>query len=310
MMISSEIKIAGIESLNTKLRDWGLDFVQLDRGILETGLTKAEMPGISLQHISFSKKIWQRGSPPSNAITFGILTSDEAGIVWNNQAITPTTLELFGREDKFDIVSPAGFSALTFSVNYDELMQLKEQCGIPLDIDLISLAHRVEKANPLVLNKLKMLSEQILYLQPFENAPHFAEELKSDLGYLLISAMDSPKVYHLPMIKLPRDRLIQKAMIYIQDNISTPILVGELCSQVYTSARTLTRCFQSKFGLSPKEVITYLRLHAFRRCLIENPQLKIYQIASLFGFWHLSKLTQDYKVVFGELPTQTRLKMT
>jgi AraC family ethanolamine operon transcriptional activator len=111
----------------------------------------------------------------------------------------------------------------------------------------------------------------------------------------------------IPIIKLPRNRLVNKAINYILENITKPILVGELCSELHTSARTLTRCFQNRFNLSPKEVITYIRLQAFRSALIENPHLKIYQVASLFGFWHLSKLSQDYKLVFGELPTKTRL---
>ena len=51
-----------------------------------------------------------------------------------------------------------------------------------------------------------------------------------------------------------------------------------------------------------------MKLNEFRSALMAEKNLNnsIGDIAADFDFWHLSRLAQNYKLHFGELPSETR----
>jgi AraC family ethanolamine operon transcriptional activator len=75
---------------------------------------------------------------------------------------------------------------------------------------------------------------------------------------------------------------------------------------VGTSRRKLNYCFQDVLGTSPVKYLRSLRLNGVRRALRQaSPGVTVQDIASHWGFWHLSQFAQDYKHLFGELPSAT-----
>ena len=59
-------------------------------------------------------------------------------------------------------------------------------------------------------------------------------------------------------------------------------------------------------GTTPIKYLRSLRLNSVRRALRQAaPGETIQDIASHWGFWHLSQFAQDYKHLFGELPSAT-----
>jgi AraC family ethanolamine operon transcriptional activator len=59
-------------------------------------------------------------------------------------------------------------------------------------------------------------------------------------------------------------------------------------------------------GTTPIKYLRSLRLNSVRRALRQAaPGVTIQDIASHWGFWHLSQFAQDYKKLFGELPSAT-----
>ena len=73
-----------------------------------------------------------------------------------------------------------------------------------------------------------------------------------------------------------------------------------------TSRRKLNYCFQDVLGTTPVKYLRSLRLNGARRALRQAaPGVTIQDIASHWGFWHLSQFAQDYKKLFGELPSAT-----
>ncbi|MBO9679212.1 MAG: helix-turn-helix domain-containing protein [Acidovorax sp.] len=83
--------------------------------------------------------------------------------------------------------------------------------------------------------------------------------------------------------------------------------VDELCQRLHLTPRTLHNHFQSTVGESPSEFLRAVRLNACRRRLrgTADRAVKVQDVAAQWGFFHMGRFSQDYKDLFGELPSQT-----
>ncbi|CAM4051865.1 helix-turn-helix domain-containing protein [Vibrio neonatus] len=300
------IAIPSVELLNESLKPWGLDFIQLEKGIFHTHLTQLQLPQAVLQKISFDKQVWQRGVAPAECLNIGIMTQHTGPICWNNAPIQLDTLEVFSSSDGFDVISPAGFEAYTFSVHKSVVESYIEKSKLLIDCDLLLNSHQIHLCTPQYIDGLTRIFSHMLSETFSHQSPLAQTQTVLDLTNDLLLQLETKTVFKQRTSKTPRDKVIKRALDYILENIHSPINLSEICAITHTSLRTLDRCFKEKFQASPKTIIIALRLHAFRKMLISHPEQKIYQTASLCGFWHMGKLSEDYFSMFGELPSQTK----
>jgi len=97
--------------------------------------------------------------------------------------------------------------------------------------------------------------------------------------------------------------LVERARQLVGQRLSEPPGVGELCSLLGVSRRTLQASFQSVWGLAPLAWLNTLRLNAVRRQL--KTAASVTDAATRFGFWHFGHFANDYRSLFGETPSQT-----
>jgi AraC family ethanolamine operon transcriptional activator len=84
--------------------------------------------------------------------------------------------------------------------------------------------------------------------------------------------------------------------------------VERLCSELHITRRTLQNCFQDSLGISPANYLRLVRLNAVRRELRNGTaDQTIGDVAARWGFWHMGHFSHDYKALFGETPSHTRL---
>ncbi|XAH26203.1 helix-turn-helix domain-containing protein [Xylophilus sp. GW821-FHT01B05] len=83
--------------------------------------------------------------------------------------------------------------------------------------------------------------------------------------------------------------------------------VDDLCARLHLTRRTLQNHFQSVVGESPADFLKAVRLNACRRHLREasTTAQTVQDVAAQWGFFHMGHFSQDYKLMFGELPSQT-----
>ena len=96
---------------------------------------------------------------------------------------------------------------------------------------------------------------------------------------------------------------------YIEERKDYPIKVSELSREVGINERSLHRLFNDRYGISPKSYLNRLRLNGIRHELkhTSSRKKKINEIAYSWGFWHMGQFAADYKMLFGELPSETLL---
>jgi AraC family transcriptional regulator, ethanolamine operon transcriptional activator len=110
-----------------------------------------------------------------------------------------------------------------------------------------------------------------------------------------------------------RTRALQafkRAREYIHHRLADGISIVNLCKEIGVSRRSLESVFQSVIGIGPVSYIRILQLNLIRRDLISDLSAgaSIGVIAARHGVWHWSRLSHYYGMLFGELPSETRLR--
>ena len=104
-------------------------------------------------------------------------------------------------------------------------------------------------------------------------------------------------------------KLVDRIRDYVFAHVDDPPDIADLCRHVGVSRRTLQGCFQDALGLTPSQYLRMLRLNAVRRELralaAAGRPVSIGDVAARWGFWHWSRFTENYRLLFGELPSHT-----
>jgi len=93
----------------------------------------------------------------------------------------------------------------------------------------------------------------------------------------------------------------------MRSQLAEPFGAVDLCRRLRVSDRTLRLAFGERYGLGPMCYYKRLRLNAVRTMLKADPLLSVATAAKMFGFHHLGNFSADYRRLFGELPSASRL---
>lgn len=102
-------------------------------------------------------------------------------------------------------------------------------------------------------------------------------------------------------------RTVQAAQRMIEDRLPEAIQLGEICSEIDVSRRTLERAFREHMGLSPWAYILTRRLLHARRILRQSrpEETTVGSAAIAAGLAHAGRFSTRYRALFGEHPSDT-----
>jgi AraC family ethanolamine operon transcriptional activator len=107
-----------------------------------------------------------------------------------------------------------------------------------------------------------------------------------------------------------RHAAVERARNYIRDHLTEPIKLADLCQHAHVQERSLEYGFREVVGLRPMAYIKILRLCEVHRRLLSDVYMdrSISRVALDYGFCHLGQFSNDYKRLFFESPSLTRLR--
>jgi AraC family ethanolamine operon transcriptional activator len=139
--------------------------------------------------------------------------------------------------------------------------------------------------------------------------PGSAEALAQSIQELLADTL-TPEARHLPIPRATREahRVVRAADEYLKANLGQPIYRSQLCAALGVSLRKLHDSFIATTGMSPQTYLKTRRLMMARGALRRaggEPAL-VKSVALAHGFWHFGHFARDYRMQFGESPSETR----
>jgi AraC family ethanolamine operon transcriptional activator len=151
-------------------------------------------------------------------------------------------------------------------------------------------------------------------LQSLSSYPAAVKGFKSSLADLLcqIAAQSTERDVGTPNPHATARtvHVFRRARDYIHDGLADGISIVALCRDIGVSRRSLEYVFRSVVGMGPGNYVRALQLNHVRRDLVSGASgdTSIGVIAAQRGIWHWSRFSQHYRLLFGELPSQTRLR--
>ncbi|EHD19560.1 MULTISPECIES: helix-turn-helix domain-containing protein [Brenneria] len=284
------------------LTDWSLRYDQISQGRFEGNIQEAWLDGVQFYEERLSQSVFQSGEAREGTLCLGVFNVLSGETRWMGKNLTTQDVTWSYKRGELMLQTP----------EYSSLQVL----SIPLSLlpDIIDeLPHAVYAVrNDALASRIRQQITAMLHSMiehPLQMAEKQARlQFKSDIRGLAFSFFDvigkqPPSVKH---SRQKAQRVVAKAQEALMENRDRPLTMDELCLMTHTSRRTLQNCFETVTGQSPAVFLKNMRLNGVKRMLVVgNKDANISEIASKWGFWHLSQFTVDYKRLFGELPSMT-----
>ncbi len=289
---------------------WDMDLEQLDRGQFTGDLVTLSVGPFVINHIKVNSRFLIRGQTPQETSIFGLPVVMNSSGSWMRKSLGLDTVQCLAPGQEYEAVSPAGFEAINCSVsrNSFETASDYEDCdSAVLDLDSnVSLACGRQTRGRMVSGLSRLLNQ-------IQQNPDFLEQQScisdcsegiSELLGQLETVKDNPARTGR---RRARNSVVARAVEYLDSVQGNPVSVQQLRHQVNSSRSTLERAFAEHFGIKPKAYLMARRLNGVRKMLktADPRESKISDVASRWGFWHMSQFAADYRRQFGELPSET-----
>ena len=292
------------------LAQWEQTYDQLSAGPFQGEVVELWFKGIQLFRETTNRAVSQNGAPWKDCHIIGIPIAMSGPGLFCKQQVNMDSVFAFQSKQGFSLTTPEEFDVIGIAIPDATLAQLEgEGCNIR---QLIPDQPSILVPSRARLDELRTCLTSVLDPQHFQQEllcyPQVQRNMQSAIiGHILETLAEAqPAPMPAPSFKA-RSHLVNEAIDYAQSRLSNPPTVEELCSKLNISRRLLNYYFQEILGSSPHQHLRNLRLNGARRQLraATTSQPAIRDIAAQWGFWHLPRFANEYRALFGELPSTT-----
>lgn len=157
-----------------------------------------------------------------------------------------------------------------------------------------------------VLPANRLLRELLFYLLLNSDTEHAKPIMETFIKVLYEAVQVGPQLKFVSGEQLQsaaKDPRVQKALAFMMQNIEQKMPQTEIAKYSGLSTRNLTRLFLHELGLTPKQVLTNLRI-ATAEQLLATSQLSVTQVALAVGYQSLSNFIKNFQLLTGVLPSE------
>lgn len=298
------------DDLAENMRLWNIEIQKLETGRSTGFLRQLLLPETLILNATFPGITHQTGDNPPG-ITFAFYVGSTSRLVWQKREIAPNELMIFSDRDEADAVTRGSQNEVfTISLPKKQLKARLEENG-SFERQGFTLPNQLCFLKTDVKAQLHLFFQRCI--QTVENHPHnlldntFLTAMQDNIFDTILEIVDPTDLQSPFVTHIPKRQLWKRIDEYLEANLATPIKVRDLSLAAGVSNRTLLRLFYERFGVSPKTYIVKLRLNKIKHILrtTSSHPIRISNIANSWGFWHMGQFAADYKVLFGELPSDT-----
>lgn len=289
---------------------WSLEYDQISCGKFSGQVHLMQLPGVSLVHEGANQAIRQRGDLGDDSYLFALPASTGTTPALFSGASVGQHDVMVGPSDGLDLCSPANFNLIGIVVDAELLESLWTRTHHSSMAAWVS-QQRVVSIGPDRAERLLTLHRQIFDCSqnglPLAANTQALETLRDDVILEWVDALPTSCDASDLRARTMRKAVVDRACEWmLQTSGDEAFSMLEICKQVGVSQRKLNYCFKEILGISPMKYQRIMRLNRTQQAL-KQAQVgeNVFDIASRWGFWHMGQFSQDYKQLFGELPSTT-----
>lgn len=165
------------------------------------------------------------------------------------------------------------------------------------------LTDRIQRIVSATLNTAKAYNGQL------ENSPASASIIEEmmDIGKYALNIKDLNEDQNIGRKKYSRRKLIKDVIEFLESHSTSKHTVDYLAQHLKISARTLHNIFHEYYGVGPKYYISLrqkYRVHYALRAA-DAHRTNVTNILIDNGVWEHGRFAKEYKLLFGEYPSET-----
>ncbi|MFC3151378.1 helix-turn-helix domain-containing protein [Litoribrevibacter euphylliae] len=290
------------------LTDWQQQYDQVSGGGFYGSIAELALPQLQVFKEHTSHALRQTCNVWSDSIWLGLPENGHNVSRINGLEIKDEHVMCRPGDTEFELITPEDFNIFGVVITQSALMKVADIQGVPLNWQDLTQQGRLAVPRK-TLYHIRYILNRIL------NTEHnlTPDKVLTEMVMMSILEVLKQESHHIPVAPSfeRRRAVVDKVKHYMEAHPDAPVTITDLCEHANVSRRTLQYSFTSVLGISPLQYIRASRLNGVRRALHQN-QFKpmsnresISDIASQWGFWHLSQFAKDYKQLFGERPSET-----
>ncbi len=291
---------------------------QLSRGVYSGLTTFIDFGGLfSIEMESFNQELDQWGAVGEDRFCIVFQTTDVPINRVGNQFFERDSVLCMSPGGDFDLrVTPeTSFCAIIFRADFIEPL-IKHFYPKLAEADRLIFPTTLAREVP-ILGALRSLISQLVEFQAGEAESEASAGRKHSLEFSIISlaaGLIADQAGQNVGEKLDVGHGFAKVAAirkFMRQASGVDVQVERLASTFGMSRRQIEYLFRKRFDLSPNHYKKLILLNEFQAALLkpENCGRCIGDIAADFNIWHLSRLAQEYRELFGILPSMHRLSI-
>lgn len=292
------------------LRDWDQVYEQLSPGQFEGRFMEIRFRGMQLFREVTNQSVHEEGLMREGDRVLGVPVALQGQGYFCGRPITPDAIMTLHGGDILNFSAPEHFDIVAVSMPEEALKRYAREIDHrDIEEDLRNIAviqtskAAVDEFRGFLLTVLESVSRTPAMLQ----YPAMQKGLEHALLSSVIKAVSQTDESRNSALPTARHAIVSRAQEYMREHVEEALTVEDLCRVLGVSRRTLQYSFQEVLQLNPVSYLRAMRLNGARRTLKgSDPQRhSVQDIAARWGFWHLSHFANDYRRMFGELPSET-----
>lgn len=293
------------------LNHWKQDYEQLSAGVFRGSLEEIWFGNVQFFREKTNQVVHETGRAWEGSRTVGVGVELGENGFFAGQPLHVDTLFTLGSGGELDFRTPQHLDLLAVTADAFSLREYGEQIW---QIDTEEKMPQAGLITPPAEATHALRQFLLLLLSSIESNPkllnygQIRKGIEQEVFNKLISTINEAPEQRPAPEPGSRHRLVAQARDYLLAHLDEPVTVADLCTALKVSRRTLQYSFQAVLNVNPVAWLRATRLNGVRRSLKaarDDPRATVADIAARWGFWHLSHFAADYKLMFGELPSQT-----
>ncbi|WP_240655930.1 helix-turn-helix domain-containing protein [Paraburkholderia phosphatilytica] len=284
---------------------WALNYTQISGGLFHGSSSLVSLGGIRLLVEHLDKVILQQGAVPSDRIAVAVPLELEGHARMCGEKSGYDSLHVFSSLPQFEFYSPDRHVLVNVEIEPDSLAS-EDMRGLAASLRAKTVAPVIPMAAEVADSLRSLLRQTLVALAGGwqTGQPDTQDRIELLERTILFAISEVVSVAPAGTGRATRHwSVVNAVQARLQDPSTCPLSIAELCVQLDISRRTLQYAFHDAINLNPAAYLRAVRLNHVRRELRAGESVT--NAATKWGFWHFGSFANDYRTMFGELPSVT-----